>query len=826
MVMYAYKSNIIILKGGTVMSSFLKRCLSLMLVTIMLVSMIPYSPSVGAASLGDFYMEAADNPTMDYDLACYKESDSSYYLFLQKDTDITDLKIRTTLSVRKITGATYDKSTGIISCSAYEGYSFVVNYTKKVTIMQSSLPAVNIDIDSGYSLDTIHADKEAKIKAHASIDCTENGEYDVPSSPIELKTRGNTTFNYIKKPYQMKFDSKVDLFGMGKEKKWILLANYVDGTMVRNKVIFDLGEEIGMPYTCQSVFVDLYINNQYMGVYQLTEKVEAGNNRVPLKDDYATLLEMEGNNRPFIEEIFFITWISEKVFLYKDYALDFENTEDYENLLYVNKVKDNVEQKVFDLEEELYSETPDWERIQTLIDVDSFIDYFFIIEYSMQVDACYSSTYLYQMDKDDVLHCGPLWDFDRCWGVGVGYDQSSDCEFLKNIKDSTDDWRLDWYTQLFRIPEFVERVHEVYDEKIRAAFDSDKLLEKIDAYQEMLMPSLRMNHVKFVVFYNINYTVEELIGEDESVDSRVDYATDYMKNSLVNRKAYLDTVYGKYTPVIQYNVSSEAVPSEKIYTGGVATQEIIKGYASDAETQYINSFSVELPDGEIDGGVEYGFVSYPSRSDTFADGEVAAAPAGKAIQSIKVNLTGNVANYYTVKYRVYSNGAWSSWKADGSYAGSGGNADRYNATRIQIKVVRKSDILLGNVNLQVPVNGTSETVTSVVGNAYTPSTVKKLGYTFDGWYDNPEFAGDEITSVNVTEDGSTLYAKLVENPPMVGDTNGDGRLSSIDLACFKKYISGTLDDSDIVFQNADANGDGRIRSNDLIIIKRTLAGEL
>jgi spore coat protein CotH len=91
---------------------------------------------------------------------------------------------------------------------------------------------------------------------------------------LRIRGRGNSTWVFPKKPYQIKFDNKETILGMPKDKKWILLANYSDKTMLRNELAFDLSRFSALDWTPESRFVELFINNEFLGVYQITQKVE------------------------------------------------------------------------------------------------------------------------------------------------------------------------------------------------------------------------------------------------------------------------------------------------------------------------------------------------------------------------------------------------------------------------------------------------------------------------------------------------------------------------------------------------------------------------
>lgn len=109
-----------------------------------------------------------------------------------------------------------------------------------------------------------------------------------------IKGRGNSSWKKDKKPYQIKLAKKADLLKPGngeqKAKKWILLANGFDSTMMRNHISFSLAQKMGFESTPEGRFVDLYYDGDYRGLYYLCEKVEIGNGRVEITD-----LDAKGN---------------------------------------------------------------------------------------------------------------------------------------------------------------------------------------------------------------------------------------------------------------------------------------------------------------------------------------------------------------------------------------------------------------------------------------------------------------------------------------------------------------------------------------------------
>jgi len=831
------------------------RMLSLVLTVLTLVSVVPFTAGAHFAKQSkDFYLTSEENPDLPFNLSSYVDANGDYYLFLPGNIEIDTLVVRREdCLMEEVIGAelvetiiepeepvvpdegstdgdenempedVLDTEEPEVQVDQY----IIVSLSETDTVyvdgdtlifMQGSLPSLHVDIKKGFSSETIHQDKDAKIEALASIYGTENGEFDLAPKNIEIKTRGNSTWAFDKKPYQIKFDKKQDLFGMGAAKKWILLANYVDGTMVRNKVIFDLGEKIGMPYTCQSVFVDLYMDGEYLGVYQLCEKVEIGDNRVPLENDYGVIIEMDANRRvDAVDDIHFVSYLTDKCFVYKEYVTDFEEKDDPEVVEKTFNIMNYIEFEVIEpLEEELYNGGDNWELVESLIDVDSFIHFYFINEFAMQCDATFSSTYFYTEGPGDKLHCGPLWDYDRSFGIyeGGGYEQDTGADFLKNIIDCTDAQRVEWFKMLFQYPEFVERVNEIYDETISEAFDAETINKSIDEYEAYLRPSLRMNHVKWVVFHTINDLAADRLGYGRPSDEYLDYTIGEIKKNIINRKEFLDIAYGEYMPALMYTTYADN-----------EWKETLSGGSMTFDNGAVTGFKAELAGGDIDGSVEYSIVYQRNYSDYAADGVVLGGSSDTPFNGISMRLKGNLANYYIIQYRVMINGRWSAWAQEGKYAGRTSGSSSL-ISRVQARLLRRSgvEIPLGTVVFNTVDTSKVEDLEAVVGNRLTNLPVpEKKGYRFDGWFADESFSGEALEAVTVTEE-TNVYAKMTAVYEVItGDVNGDGEVSAKDSVIIKKILSGVAESYQYIFENGDVDENGEITARDSIQLKKILS---
>ena len=240
----------------------------------------------------------------------------------------------------------------------------------------------------------------------------------------EIKGRGNSTWNYVKKPYALRLREKGEILGMPSHKRWILLANWKDRTLLRNDAAFWLSRHSGLPYTVRGQFVELVLNGVHKGNYYLCEQIKLNKNRIavekmdpmetdPVKITGGWLLELDTyyDYYDYVDEthkfryrnLFNLPWIvkqpdddeiSEVAYQYiKDWIKDLETL-----------LKDNAKVQAHAYEE--------------FLDVDTAIDYLIVEELTGNNDFFNywpstgpHSVYLYK-ERNGKLYHGPVWDFD------------------------------------------------------------------------------------------------------------------------------------------------------------------------------------------------------------------------------------------------------------------------------------------------------------------------------------------------------------------------------------------------------------------------------
>lgn len=155
--------------------------------------------------------------------------------------------------------------------------------------MFTGLPVISVDIEGGLEV----IEKTVKLPSTLNLVNTGNENWEKSNASISIRGRGNSTWSMPKKPYRIDFPSKTSMFGLPAAKKWVLLANYQDPTLLMNDIAFELGNRFGLQYNHSSIHVELFINGTYRGNYQLTEQNEIGEGRVNVDKNNGFLVELD-----------------------------------------------------------------------------------------------------------------------------------------------------------------------------------------------------------------------------------------------------------------------------------------------------------------------------------------------------------------------------------------------------------------------------------------------------------------------------------------------------------------------------------------------------
>ena len=234
------------------------------------------------------------------------------------------------------------------------------------------------------------------------------GSFSNFSATAGVRGRGNSSFLwYDKKPLRLKLDEKHKVLGLAKAKSWVLLANYRDVTDLMNTFVFEMGHALGLPYTNHTRYVELFVNGDYRGIYQLTEQVQQNKNRVDVSDERGILLSLDVDDGPAESPAANDNFWSE---VYKMPACVKYPDEEH----FTKNTVDSVRTVFAELEQAIKSK--DYARVEQLLDIPSFIKYLQIQEFIYNVELSAPRSIFLHKDGDGKWVMGPLWDFD------AGYD--------------------------------------------------------------------------------------------------------------------------------------------------------------------------------------------------------------------------------------------------------------------------------------------------------------------------------------------------------------------------------------------------------------------
>ena len=379
----------------------------------------------------------------------YSFPEDRYYLFLPAGTDTSALRVTFSCDALKINGKKVKngKTTGLLTPEEPLTVEAGGSSYPLTVLVSDRVPAVFIHTASG-SLDAVHADKEYKEKG--SFTAAENGVLTAVSEPLKyIKGRGNTTWDSSigKKPYNIRFENRFDLFGMGAAKKWSLLANYFDSSLLRNTVALHAAQVLKIPYALDCRAADLYVNGEYLGNYLVCESVQVDPERVDIRDMEdenekanaavdVSAVESVYNDDPSVITRGTRKWVdlpnslpvTESDFLLE---LDLPHKLQYEPAGFITdrgqcvivKSPEHASKEQVEYLADLYQAFEDAVFSETgvnalgksyldYMDLPSFAASYVLLEYTMDVDFTVSSFFITVDGASGRLKAGPAWDFD------------------------------------------------------------------------------------------------------------------------------------------------------------------------------------------------------------------------------------------------------------------------------------------------------------------------------------------------------------------------------------------------------------------------------
>ena len=386
----------------------------------------------------------------------------------------------------------------------------------------TNLPTVVI-----HTLDDIEPyDKEHEITCLVTI-ISENGT-SVLTDTATIRERGNASRTFPKKPYRIKFANKHKVLGSkANAKKWTLINNYGDKTLMRNQLAFELSRRFGMPYTPFCAYVDVILNGDYKGCYQLCDQIEVRKNRVDITEMAPTDISGEALTGGYLIE-----------------ADAYAGDEPEQGMFWSDKGTGVTIKSPAD--DEITSEQKEYIRTrynlmeanwQTYLDLNTFLRHFLVGEVSGNTDT-YWSMYMYKHRANDTLFVGPVWDFDLAFeNDNRTYPISHLNDYIYRTNGSTTGYLRTLVDKIVvQNAAAKQQLAAIWAQIRQAGFTEESFIAYIDEQAELLEQSQRLN---FMRWNNLNTIVHQnpktygsYEAEVENIRHYINYRIPWMDNKL------------------------------------------------------------------------------------------------------------------------------------------------------------------------------------------------------------------------------------------------------------------------------------------------------
>lgn len=460
----------------------------------------------------------------------------------------------------------------------YEGE--VIEFPFCVT-RSNNVSAVFIETESG-NMDYVWQDKENKESGRMTI-FDANGYLSYDGNLEYIKGRGNSSWlNSEKVPYNISLSHKASILGMDAGKKWILLSNDMDASKLGNIMAHDMAKAFGLEAVFECEWIDLYLNNNYVGNYVICENLEVG--LVDAKGQDLQEITSAMNPMPEVIEAsvgtskgiqveknpqnISGTYIIEldTLFYYQDEVSGFSTSDNnyftvkspkyasIEQTEYIKGIVQNIEnllmKSIDEYDGEVYGEL--FERL----DMKSFAIQYFVDFFMGDCDMGLTSTFFYKKYNDDTLYSGPVWDYDKVFGMyeNMVWDYHVDIIDMRI--------GLTWYEYLRENEEYQKYCKRFYEETVRPYIL--KLIERgIDEYAGKVKASYEMDTLCWNTYNRYYKTLENNVR--------------YIKFYLNERIKFMDERYGIEGQCIEFLGDGSTHVITVLFEGEELIYEVLDG---------------------------------------------------------------------------------------------------------------------------------------------------------------------------------------------------------------------------------------------------------
>lgn len=426
-------------------------------------------------------------------VTCWIDEDGAYDVFLPSYAKLEDITVQVhTNKTIAIDGMELSDGMTLRQFSLSEPHTLSISdgiseETHSIQFLQSAnVATMYIDTATG-TMDRVYEDKENYENINMTL-VDEAGDVDYSSYTFqdEIRGRGNSTWEYSKKPYNLMLDTEANLIGEAKACKWVLLANAIDKSNLRDRMIYRFADETGTCWNPETRFVDLYLNGVYQGLYLLSESVEADEGKLVLgADDVLMNLDLTSRIEDKINIWNVFQGVSAEICYPKNIS---------------SQRLETIDQQLRETIELIINHAIDEGSLENNIDMDSWVWKYLIEEIFENYDTGACSQYFYIQNQK--LYSGPLWDYDNTLGMGVHNNPAC---FLAQRQWKDKATATPWFAALCQYTVFYDQVKETYQNEFLPKLQY--MLESgIEEEYRMISTASTLNEIRWKSLYGESTT--------------------------------------------------------------------------------------------------------------------------------------------------------------------------------------------------------------------------------------------------------------------------------------------------------------------------------
>ena len=386
-------------------------------------------------------------------------------------------------------------------------------------------------------------DKEHEIDCFISI-ISNNGQT-ILSDSATIRERGNASRNFPKKPYRIKFDKKHQVLGSpANAKKWTLINNYGDKTLMRNQLAFELSRRFGMPYTPFCAYVDVVLNGDYKGSYQLCDQIEVRKNRVNITEMTPRDNSGEALTGGYLFEV--DAYAGDEPFqavFQSSYGTPVTIKSPDEDSITAQQ-KNYITQRYNAME-------ANWRQY---LDLNTFLRHFLVGEVSGNTDT-YWSVYMYKHRSNDTLYVGPCWDFDLAFdNDNRTYPVCNRSDYIYRSGGSTIGYMQTLVDNIVIYDTAAkQQLKDLWAQLRRNGFTEESMLDYIDEQAELLAHSQQLNFLRWPI-------LGQYVHQNPRVRGSYQAEVENVRSYIRNRIPWMDRKLGFDATTLDMETAEEDLP--------------------------------------------------------------------------------------------------------------------------------------------------------------------------------------------------------------------------------------------------------------------------